>query len=38
LSAAQVSVALRIFVPIVLVVVLRKAAWTFGWRLPGYGR
>ena len=38
LSAAQVSVATRIFVPIVLVVVLRKAAWTFGWRLPGYGR
>jgi uncharacterized membrane protein YeiH len=38
LSALQVSVATRIFVPIVLVVFMRKAAWTFGWRLPGYGR
>ena len=36
LSAARASVALRIFVPIVLVVVLRKAAWTTGWRLPKY--
>ena len=36
LSAAQASVALRIAIPIVLVVAARKAAWTRGWRLPGY--
>ena len=36
LSAARVSVAIRIFVPIVLVVAARAAAWTAGWRLPGY--
>ena len=38
LSAAQASVATRIFIPIVFVTALRKASWTRGWRLPGYGR
>ena len=32
LSAAQASVALRIAIPIVLVVAARKVAWTRGWR------
>ena len=36
LSAAQASVALRIAIPIVLVVAARKVAWTRGWRLPEY--
>ena len=36
LSALQLSVTVRILFPIVLVTVLRKLAWTRGWRLPRY--
>ena len=36
LSAAQASVALRIAIPIVLVVAARIKSWTRGWRLPEY--
>jgi uncharacterized membrane protein YeiH len=36
LSALQVSLALRIAIPIALVVGIRKFAWSKGLRLPTY--
>ena len=36
LAALQVPLAVRVYVPVALVVALRYFAWTRGWRLPTY--